>query len=64
MYASQTHQIHAVKDAEIVVISHDHKQQIVPTRAATVGSLLAKLHTTLNEGDVVEPAARTPIDQD
>ena len=64
LYASQTHQIHAVKDAEIVVISHDHKQQIVPTRAATVGSLLAKLHITLNEGDVVEPAARTPIDQD
>jgi uncharacterized protein YabE (DUF348 family) len=64
LYASQTHHIHAVKDAEIVVISHDHMQQIVPTRAATVGSLLSKLHITLNEGDVVEPAAKTPIDQD
>ncbi len=64
LYASQTHQIHAVKNAEIVVISHDHIQQIVPTRAATVGSLLAKLNITLNEGDVVEPATKTPIDQD
>jgi uncharacterized protein YabE (DUF348 family) len=64
LYASQTHQIHAVKNAEIVVISHDHIQQIVPTRAATVGSLLSKLHIALNEGDVVEPAAKTPIDQD
>ena len=64
LYASQTHQIHAVKNAEIVVISHDHIQQIVPTRAATVGSLLAKLNITLSEGDVVEPATKTPIDQD
>ena len=64
LYASQTNQLHAVKDSEIVVISHDHIQQTVPTRAATVGSLLAKLSITLNEGDVVEPAAATKIDQD
>jgi uncharacterized protein YabE (DUF348 family) len=64
LYARQTHQLHAVNDSQIVVISHDHTQQIVPTRAATVGSLLAKLQITLNQGDVVEPAAATKIDQD
>ena len=64
LFASRTHRLHAVKDAEIVVVSHDHIQQIVPTRAATVGVLLSRLHLTLNEGDVVEPAINTPIDQD
>jgi uncharacterized protein YabE (DUF348 family) len=64
LLAAQTHHIHAVKDAEIVVISHDHEQQIVPTREATVGALLKALHLQLNQGDVVEPAAATPIDQD
>ncbi len=64
LFASHTHRLHAVKNAEIVVVSHDHVQQIVPTRAATVGSLLAHLHLTLNEGDVVEPSVTTPIDQD
>jgi len=63
-YAHFTHRIHAVKDAKIVVVSHDKLQQIVPTRAATVGALLKGLHLTLNEGDVVEPSADTPIDQD
>ncbi len=64
LVASSTHRIHAVKDAQIVVISHDHMRQIVPTRAATVGALLTKLDINLREGDVVEPAASTPIDQD
>lgn len=62
--AKQTHRIHPVKDSKIVVISHDNVQQIVPTRQATVGSLLNKLHITLNQGDVVEPAKNTPINQD
>lgn len=64
LYGTRTHKLHAVKDAKIVVVSHDHMQQIVPSRAATVGSLLAHMHLTLNEGDVVEPAINTPIDQD
>jgi uncharacterized protein YabE (DUF348 family) len=53
-----------IPDAKIVIISHDHQQETVPTRDSTVGTLLQKLHITLNEGDVVEPAAETPIDQD
>jgi uncharacterized protein YabE (DUF348 family) len=63
-FAQRTHKIHRVVDAKIVVISHDHRQQIVPSRAATVGALLTKLNITLAEGDVVEPAATTKIDQD
>src|SRR5579884_1030664 len=51
-------------DAKMVIISHDGVQQIVPTRQATVGSLLSKLKIVLHQGDVVEPAAATPIDQD
>ena len=48
----------------IVIVSHDHQQQTVPTHAATVGALLAKLRITLNHGDVVEPSTSTPITQD
>lgn len=50
--------------ALIAIVSHDGVQQTVPTDEPTVGALLAKLHVKLNEGDVVEPAATTPIDQD
>lgn len=64
LFAHFTNQLHPVKDAQIVVISHDHIKQIVPTRATTVGSLLQKLNLTLGEGDIVEPAANTKIDQD
>lgn len=48
----------------VVIISHDHVQQIVPTKEKTVGALLAKLNITLRQGDVVEPALSTPINQD
>ncbi len=48
----------------IVYVSHDQVQQIVPTDEATVGDLLKKLHIKLNVGDVVEPSADTPINQD
>ncbi len=63
LLAKREHPI-TTKDTQIVVIAHDHMKQIVPTRAATVGALLQKLHIPLNEGDVVEPAATTVIDQD
>lgn len=53
-----------VTDAYIVIISHDHGEQIVPSREPTVGALLHKLHITLNTGDVVEPNATTPINQE
>ena len=48
-------------DSHIVIISHDHIEQAVPTRARTVGDVLQRFHITLNEGDVVEPAADTQI---
>ena len=53
-----------VTDAKIVIISHDRQQQIVPSREQTVGDLIAKLHIQINQGDVVEPAPKTVIDQD
>ena len=59
-----THRNKPRSDAKIVIISHDHKQQIVPSREATVGALLVKLNLTLNEGDVVEPARTAIINQD
>lgn len=49
---------------DIVIISHDHQIQIVPSHEATVGALLAKLDIAVNAGDVVEPALSTPIHQD
>ena len=47
----------------VVIISHDHVQQIVPTKEPTVGALLKKLNITLRQGDVVEPSLATPINQ-
>lgn len=49
---------------DIVIISYDHQVQTVPSHEPTVGALLTKLHIVLNQGDVVEPAAGTPIRQD
>lgn len=51
-------------DPNIVVISHDGEKQIVSSKEPTVGTLLDKLELKLNEGDIVEPAADTPIRQD
>ncbi len=62
--AWHTNKLPAVRDAKIVIISHDNQQQIVPAQKATVGSLLKKLNITLHQGDVVEPAATATIDQD
>ena len=54
----------AASDSFIVIVSHDKMQETVPTREATVGDLLRKLQIKLNDGDVVEPAPETPINQD
>jgi resuscitation-promoting factor RpfB len=51
-------------NAFVVIVSHDHVQQTVPTHEPNVGALLQKLHITLREGDVVEPSLATPINQD
>jgi uncharacterized protein YabE (DUF348 family) len=47
----------------VAIVSHDGAQQVVPTKEPTVGALLQKLGITLREGDVVEPALTTPINQ-
>jgi uncharacterized protein YabE (DUF348 family) len=62
--AAKTDNLPKPGGAKIVIISHDHQQQIVPSKEATVGMLLTKLHIEVGPGDVVEPAANTSIDQD
>ncbi len=49
---------------KIVIITHDHVVQIVPSKEPTVGALLQKLHIILHKGDVVEPSLSTAINQD
>lgn len=62
--ARQTHHIKPHQQGFVVIVSHDHAKQIVPSHKQTVGSLLQKLNIRLGEGDVVEPAANTVIQQD
>ena len=65
LFARQTNNLPLPSgDNKIVIISHDHIRQIVPSREPTVGALLHKLHLAVNQGDVVEPSLATPIDQD
>lgn len=64
LLARQTHKLPTTHDAKIVIISYDHHKQTVPAKTDTVGGLLHKLNIRLNEGDVVEPAQTTRIDQD
>ena len=64
LLARQTNNLPKVQDAKIVIISHDHIQEAVPTHEKTVAGLLQKFNILLNQGDVVEPALTTVIDQD
>lgn len=51
-------------DSHIVHLSIAGKKQTVPTRASTVDDFLTRAEVTLNEGDRVEPALDTDIDDD
>ena len=51
-------------DSHIVKVSLDGKSQTVPTRAKTVNEFLDRAKIDIHEGDVVEPAGETPIDDD
>ena len=62
--ARHTDNLPPVHDAKIVIISYDKEQQVVPSKESTVGALLKQLNIKLGEGDVVEPALTTSIDQD
>lgn len=46
----------------VVQLTVEGERQTLPTRAVTVKDLLNRVNVTLHEGDVVEPAADTPID--
>src|ERR1035437_2844574 len=63
LFITRTHVI-VTKNSKIVIISHDHVEQTVPTSEPTVGALLKKLNIVLNQGDVVEPGTSAPINQD
>lgn len=51
-------------DTHVVIINHDDTQQTLPTRAKTVGEVLARAEIKLNEGDVVEPSTETEVVSD
>lgn len=51
-------------DTNIVILHADKQTRVLPTREKTVGKLLENAGITLNEGDVVEPAAETSIEED
>jgi resuscitation-promoting factor RpfB len=48
-------------DSKVVRLHVDGKQQIVPTRAQSVGELLERRGITVHEKDIIEPALDTPI---
>lgn len=64
LVARTVHKLPPPHDAKVVIVSHDHEQQVVPTKESTVGELLDKLDIQLKQGDVVEPAKSTKINQD
>jgi uncharacterized protein YabE (DUF348 family) len=64
IYKQFTRNAPPVADTHVVIISHDHQEQIVPSRDATVSQLLKKLNIKLGQGDVVEPDPNTEIVQD
>jgi uncharacterized protein YabE (DUF348 family) len=51
-------------DANIVILHADDETKVLPTREKTVGTLLENAGVQLKEGDIVEPSADTPIEED
>ncbi|MFZ1323764.1 MAG: ubiquitin-like domain-containing protein [Candidatus Saccharimonadales bacterium] len=51
-------------DVNIVILHADDLTRALPTREETVGELLENAKVTINDGDVVEPALDTPIEED
>jgi len=51
-------------DSHIVILYADHKTKTLPTREETVGDFLEKDGLVINEGDVVEPAQDSKIEED
>ncbi len=53
-----------ISDAKIVILYADYKTSTIPTREETVGEFLEKAEVIINDGDVVEPALDTKIEED
>jgi uncharacterized protein YabE (DUF348 family) len=51
-------------DSHVVRVSIEGNTSMVPTRAKTVKEFLEKVQIDVNEGDVIEPALESEIDQD
>lgn len=51
-------------DSHIVNVYVDGQEQVVPTRALTVGDLVTKLNVSIGSADVIEPSPSTIIDGD
>jgi len=50
-------------NTKVVQVYRDGEQQIVPTKAETVGDLLERLDIVVTEKDIVEPSVDTVIDE-
>lgn len=48
----------------IVILHADKETRVLPTKEGTVGGLLKNAGIEINDGDVVEPATDTPIEED
>ncbi len=53
----------ASADARVVSLYADGQKKIISTDATTVGQVLSRSGVTLQQGDLVEPSAQTPIPQ-
>ncbi len=62
--ARHTNTLPITKDSIFVIVAYDRVQQTIPTREKTVEGLLNKMGIKLGQGDIVEPALSTRIDQD
>lgn len=51
-------------DQHLVALKVKDQEEIIPSRARTVGEFLTKQSVGLNEGDVVQPSLETIIDSD
>jgi uncharacterized protein YabE (DUF348 family) len=51
-------------DTHVVIITHDHVEQSLPTREPTVGEVLKRAGIIIHEGDVVEPDQSTEVVSD
>jgi uncharacterized protein YabE (DUF348 family) len=54
----------ASSDSHVVRLHLDGKEQVLPTRATTVGDFIKRLNLGIQTGDVIEPDLDSPITED